>query len=870
MMNRSLVVVLLLLFVGLSCYAENGYHSSGWETCACKKNLFDLRAQLLAKRELKKPPGNGRQYARHRKIDVKHQKIEFTPDFEKRSLTGISTLSFAPIARPLEMISLDAFDLVIEKVESSEAIASWDNDDSRIAIYFEDSIAADQEVTVTLYYSAEPKDGLYFRTEAMGYPKGDDHLWTQGEPEKHRYWFPGYDFPNERFTSEVICHVPEPMTVLSNGTLISDTVNDGLRTVHWHQKKEHVNYLISVIAGYFDKLEDNHGDLELGFFTTPSNFHVAENSFRDTAKILAFMEQEIGREFPWAKYYNVCVADFIAGGMENTSISTLSDRTLFAKESGNLRSSHRLDAHEVAHQWFGDLLTCKDWSNLWLNEGFATYYTHLYEEHKNGRDDLLYGLYRDSQRVLPQTDGKPIYWRGFSDPWEQFDYRAYPKGSWVLHMLRCELGVELYRECVSTYLNRNENTSVETSDLKEAFEDVSGLGLDEFFDQWVYHGGTPILDVKYSWDGRKKQAKLDIKQSQKLSSTVLLFDFQLPIRFITKSGEVIDRKARVQKQSETFAFDLPEVPSVIRIDPDYTILAKVNFKPPTEMLHNQLTLENDMIGRLFATQALAGKKDTKSTERLTKQLADSFYGVRIEAVKALAKQRTPAAFEVLKKAAKNQTDDRVRLEVTRALGQFYSSDSLEVLNQIIESEPNPEIVAAAIGALGKYPYGEVGSLLIAALDRDSFRHQIASSAIRVMRSQGDPDYVNVLHEHLLQSADKFPTRNLGSAFDALAYLAREADPTQKDQVRDFLASQINTPKERLQPMVIKALGTLRDAKAIPILNSFTSASDPIGKAATDAIKAINSDKKQADEVKELRSQLLKLQQQVDQLSKKVK
>lgn len=875
-MNRSLLIasIMMCVFTCLSIQAENEYHSSGWENCACKKNLFDLRSRWNATRKLEKPPGNGRQYARHRIVDVKHQKIEFTPDFKNRNLTGIATVSFAPIARPLESISLDAFDLKVEKVETTEAIDSWDYDDSRIAVYFKDSIPADKEVNVTVHYSAQPKDGLFFRTEAMGYPKGDDHLWTQGEPEKHRYWFPGYDFPNERFTSEVICHVPEAMTVLSNGDLISDTVKDGLRTVHWHQKQEHVNYLISVIAGYFNKLEDKHGELDLAFFTTPSNFDVAENSFRDTAKILDFMEKEIGREFPWAKYYNVCVADFIAGGMENTSISTLSDQTLFSADSGNLRSSHRLDAHEVAHQWFGDLLTCKDWSNLWLNEGFATYYTHLYENHKSGRDDFLYGLYKDNLRVTSQTDGRPIYWRRFSDPWEQFDYRAYPKGSWVLHMLRCELGAELYKKCVKTYLNRNENTAVETSDLKEAFEDVSGLSLDEFFDQWVYHGGTPILDTKYSWDGKKKQAKLEIKQSQKLSASVLLFDFELPVRFVTKSGEVIDRKARVQKQSESFVFDLPEAAAIVRIDPGYTVLAKVNFKPSTELLHNQLAAEGDMMGRLFATQALASKKDSKSVELLAKRLAeDSFYGVRIEAAKSLAKHRTPAAFAVLSKAVEEQKDDRVRIEVTRGLGKFYSSEALKVLKSIIETEANPEIVASAIGALGKYPFDQVNELLMASLNRESYRHQIAVSAIRVLRSQAAPENTAVLLKHLVNSEAKFTTRDFGQVLDSLAYLAREAQAEQKDKVREYLGSQVNTPKEKLRANVIKAMGTLRDPKALPLLSALSSAGDSHDRSATaakDAIKAINGQKKQADEVKDLRSQLLKLQQEVKKLSSKVK
>ena len=873
-MNRSLCLALLFALAVTNSFAGNSYESCGWETCACKKNLYDLRARMQAARKLEKPPGNGRQYARHRIVDVKHQRIEFTPDFDKRSLTGIATITFAPIARPLDQISLDAFDLKVDKVESKHTIDSWDNDDSRIAIVFKKPIPADEQVSVEVHYSAQPQDGLFFRTEAMGYPKGDDHLWTQGEPEKHRYWFPGYDYPNERFTTEVICHVPEAMTVLSNGTLISDKVTDGVRTVHWHQQKEHVNYLVSVIAGHFEKIEDKHGDLPLAFYTTPSHFDVAETSFRDTAKILAFLEAEIGVGYPWAKYYNVCVADFIAGGMENTSISTLTTGTLFSSDSGTLRSSHRLDAHEATHQWFGDLVTCKDWSNLWLNEGFATYYTHLYEAHKNGHDAMLYSLYRDLLNVTGKTDDRPMVWRDFSDPWEQFDFRAYPKGSWVLHMLRSELGPELYRKCVKTYLDRHTNSSVETADLKKAFEDVSGLGLDEFFDQWVFHGGTPHLEVKYSWEGKNKKAKLQVKQTHKRSSKVLLFDFELPIRMITKSGNVINKKVRVQKDNETFSFDLPDSPTIVRIDPDLTVLAKINFTPPTELLHNQLMQKDDAMGRLIATKALAKKKDTKSVELLTQKLNnDSFYGVRIEAAKALAVHRSEAAFKALQQTVSSQEDDRVRIEVVKAIGKFYSEPTLEALKGVATDDKNPEIVAAAIGSLGKYPIDKVSKTLKDSLARESYRHRIAISAIRAMRSQSDLDYVKPLLNHLATSGSKFATRDFGYALDSLAYLAREADTVQRDRVREFLTTHINTPKESLRPPVVKALGTLQDVKSIPILTSLTSLGDDsnkVAKAANEAIRTINGEKKQTQEVKDLRDQLLKLQKQVETLSKKVK
>ncbi len=852
---------------------SNDHSQCGWETCASKQHTWNLRTKLNSLR-YEFPPGNGRQYARDRVVDVKHLRIEISPDFKQRSVAGITSIRFSPIARAIDTIEIDAVDLSIEKVESAKKIADWGHDDKKLSISFSEDLKAGEEVEVTVTYSAQPKNGLYFRTEEMGYPKGDDHFWTQGEPERHRHWFPGYDYPNERFTSEVICHVPEGMTVLSNGQLISEKTENGTSTFHWHQKKEHVNYLISVVAGNLKKLEAKHGDLPLAFYTPPSEFAEAENSFRDTDKILTFLEKEIGVKFPWAKYYNVCVSDFIAGGMENTSITTLTTGTLFSKASENLRSSHRLDAHEATHQWFGDLLTCKDWSHLWLNEGFATYFTHLYEEEKNGRDAMLYGLYKDGEGILRNKDEKPIVWRGYKDPGEQFDYRAYPKGSWVLNMLRGQLGPDLFRKCIRTYVERYRNTNVVSSDLMRVIEELSGRSYDEFFDQWVYHGGEPSLNVVYSWDGKKKQARLSIKQTQKISDKVLLFDFDLPIRFIDEKGKTHNRVVRVRQTSEDFSFTLPDKPKIVRINPDLSVLAEIQFNPTSAMQQAQLESKGDMLGRLLITKKLGGRKDSKSIKQLAAVLGnDSFHGVRIEAAKSLAKTHTDDAFAILKKNI-GQKDARVRKEIVTAIGKFYTPESLIALKEMINNEKNPEITATAISALGKYPEADVLGTLTRVLKRDSFRHGIAGSTIATMRAQGNPAYVPVLKKHLEDSEKKFTTRSFGKALDSLAYLARDSGDAEKTAVREYISSFVNHPKESLRPKAIAALGTLQDTRAIPVVEAFvgTGDSDDNGEseAAEAAITKINSSKKQADEVRDLRKQVSDLQKEIKKLAEKVK
>src|ERR1043166_424048 len=397
-----------------------------------------------------------RKYAPERDVQVLHLALEVTPDFKQRTIGGKTTLRFKTMAKPVQELKLDAVDLNVQTVESTEKVQHYQVAGEKLVITFAAPIPADKEAAVTITYSAEPKQGLYFRTPEMGYKQGDTHLFSQGEAIQARHWYPCLDSPNMKATSEVTCHVPEGMTVISNGRLVSESKDaaTGLVASHWSQEKPHANYLITLVAGYLKKLEDKAGTVPLAFYTPPSEIQYAQTSFRTTKEIMEFFNQEIGVPYPWPKYDQVCVNDFVAGGMENTSATTLTDRTLCTDDTENIHSSDSLVAHEMAHQWFGDLVTCKDWSHIWLNEGFATYYDALFDGHKNGRDAMLYGMYGNARQILgAANDTNAIVRRTYDSPDSMFDFLAYPKGGWVLHMLRSQLGEEVLRtELVSDHV----------------------------------------------------------------------------------------------------------------------------------------------------------------------------------------------------------------------------------------------------------------------------------------------------------------------------------------------------------------------------------------------------------------------------------
>lgn len=813
-----------------------------------------------------------RKYAPDRPIDIQHVSIDATPDFVRRTVATTTAIRFRPFNEPVTQLRLDAVDLTVESVRSDAGVQSYHSTGNEIVITFDRPIAVGTESTVTITASAEPAKGLYFRTPEMGYKPGDTHLFTQGEPIEARHWYPCFDAPNEKFTSEVICRVPDGMIALSNGILVSQEkdATSGLVVFRWLQDKPHVNYLISLVAGYFKKIEDRYNDVAMAFYTPPSQINEAIHSFRDTKDMMAFFEKEIGVPYPWAKYDQVCVQDFVAGGMENTSVTTLADRTLHTADTENIVSSQGLVAHELAHQWFGNLVTCKDWSHLWLNEGFATYYAHLYDGYKNGRDTLLYGLYNDANRFIDRPDdNKPIVFRGYDSPTEQFSYLAYPKGSWVLHMLRSQLGEELFRRCVKTYLERHQYQNVVTEDLNAVVEELSGRSFDPFFDQWVYHAHHPELGVQYSWDSKAKLAKISIAQNQKLSPDVLLFRFPLTIRFKLKDGTTVDHQILVKEKAEDFYFPLASAPEIVRVDPEFTLLAKTRLDLPDPMLHAQLADTTDVIGRLRAVEQLGAKKSQSAVAKLKGALQnDPFYGVRVHAAQALRKIHSDEAFAALADSL-DQSDARVRHEVINAVAGFYRDDAFQLLQRHLNKERNPAINARALQGISSYFKSEVNTLLLEFLDRPSYRNSLGDAAIRAMRAQDDARYLTPIQEALEKRATEFTTAGIAEGLNALAYLAR--NESDKSAVREFICRYVNDPRRRVQLAALSGLGTLQDLKAIPLLETFAGADkdSPQRRSAESALAELRDARKPSVELGNLRNEVLELQKANRELKKEL-
>ena len=828
--------------------------------------------------------GGSLHYAPDRQVDVTHIKLDVTPDFDQEDVQVVARLSFAPLRKPLKSLRLDGIDLEVTEVVGSQAVADFDASAEHVTIIFDEPIELGQDAWVEITYSAQPTKGLYFRTPKMGYPETDTHLWTQGEPHEARHWFPCFDYPNERSSSEIICHVPKSMTVLSNGKLIDESIDGKTKTVHWKQEKPHANYLICLVAGHFEKLEKSHRDVPLAFFSQPSIAAHAKNSFRDTPDIMAFFEQEIGVPFPWDKYYQVTIRDFMWGGMENTSLTTLTHKTIFSDETENIHSSRGLDAHEMAHQWFGDYVTCKDWSHLWLNEGFATFYTHLFKGHASGKDEMLYGLYKDARgRILTQAkDTRPIVYKEYASAGEQFDYRSYPKGSWVLHMLRSQLGPELYRKCIKTYLERHALSPVTTSDLSRVIEEVSGQSFDRFFDQWVYRPRFPDIAVTYSWDEKKKQIHVAVKQTHETNKNVKLFEFPTTLRFHV-GGEIVDHDIEVNERQHDFYFSLDDEPEIVRFDPHYTLLGQINVAQssrggkPIEMLAAQLRNDDDVMGRLLAVAELSGQPGRKKKAKAAKLLGtvlknDRFWGVRVEAAKALRKLGNDASYAALTDNL-DQSNAKVRYAVVSALGKTYRPETLVKLKKLYADESNPAIRSSIVKAMGKFDIKETQPVVKQALASDTFREEELSAGIAALRAQNNPALRGALQKALADRGDDMGAYAFGKGLSALAQLTRTARGSKKKNAgrkratREFIESYLDHPKSIVKMSAITALGELGDSTAASVLESFSDdRDDRIAKVADEALKKLREEKPFVpSEIAELRKTIAELKDDYDEL-----
>ncbi|MEE9225213.1 MAG: M1 family aminopeptidase [Bacteroidota bacterium] len=454
--------------------------------------------------------------------------------------------------------------------------------------------------------------------------------------------------------------------------------------------------------------------------------------------MVEFFSQKIGYVYPWEKYAQVTIADFMWGGMENTSATTLNDKSaVFDKRAELDRSSRGLIAHELAHQWWGDLITCKDWRHLWLNEGFATYFEALHQEYRLGTDEFAYNTYRDQRAAISsdKTSGrKPIV------SVNSFRANLFERGAMVLHMLRFVLGDELFWKAIRHYAHQYQYRSVETNDFKLAIEESTGQNLSWFFDQWIYKAGYPEFEVTSHWDESARSITLSIKQVQKIDSLTNIFRTPLDIEITTASGARTHRVLISEKQEE-FTIPVDSKPLLVVFDKGNWILKEVRFPRSRKELIYQLRSSGDAVERLTALEQLRSDSDAVSTGasfRVFRDvvLSDPFWAVRMEAVNAIGRMTIPEAEDALIEAYKDQKS-KVRQAVVNNLSRFPGQRVRNFLRQAMEEDPSYVVNADALKAYAKVDSASAYDVAVSHLKTPSYDNGVCNAALSVLASLED-------------------------------------------------------------------------------------------------------------------------------------
>jgi len=806
-------------------------------------------------------PGDKPKYPRDRVVDIKHVRLDVALDLDAKRIGGRVAHTFVPLNDGLTSLELDAVELQIGAVRSAEGKAlAHGQSEGRLRIDLGTALRAGQEETVVVEFSGSPRRGLYFIGPDEAYPHKRLEAWTQGEDEDSRHWFPCYDYPNEMATSELHVSVREPFIVISNGELrgVESGPSAGQRTFHWHQDIPHVTYLTSIVAGEFSELRDGWDGIPILNYVPVGREEDGREVFKNTPDMMQLFSEKTGIRYPYAKYSQVFVQDFIFGGMENVSATTLTDMALLDKRARLDNDADALLAHEIAHQWFGDLLTCRDWSHGWLNEGFATFMELSYQEHSKGRDEFLYSLRLEMDSYLSEAGSyrRPIVTNVYHRPMDLFDRHLYEKGGVVLNMLRVYLGDDLFWKAIRHYAASRRGTNVITADLQRAIEEATGRNLDWFFDQWVYGAGHPQLSGSYAWDDAARTAKLSLKQTQSGDKVTEAFRLPLRLDFKLEDGSWSSSRVEMTEREQAFYVPLPSKPRFLRLDGE--VLYTLELERPAETLRAQLAEDDNVLGRVEAARALGKKSDKDAIAALGKAAReDKFWGVQAEAAKALGSIRSNAALDELIASA-GVPHPKARRAVLRALGEFRDERAAEALRRVVErGDESYYAEAAATAALGKTRSQAAFEALRRSLDKDSQNDVIRAAAFEGFGSLRDTRAVPIAMEWSRYGG---PPYARGQAAAALGKLGLVAPEHEKEDIIDHLVRLLDDPWLRTQRAAIDALEELKATKALPHLEQLVTRAldDRIVRAARVAIQKIREGADKGEEVKKLREEVDKL------------
>jgi aminopeptidase N len=762
-------------------------------------------------------------YARARDYDLQHSRIALRFDLEQKEVLGDVTHSLSILRDDTSKIWFDSVGLTIQSVTVNKSPTHFETTADKLIVPLPGVAKIGDKFEVAIRYEGKPTKGMYFVLPDKDYPDRPKQIWTQGESEDTRYYLPTYDYPNDRLTTETILTVPASWITVSNGKLISvSDAGNGLKTWTWRESVPSSTYLITVVAGEFDEKKDSWRGMPVTYYAPKGRGDRLLVNYSRTPAMIDLFSKRLGVDYPWEKYAQVMVDDFVAGGMENSSATTNTSSSLnHAKIAAELYTGEDgLISHELGHQWFGDLVTCKDWGDIWLNEGFATFMETVWTESHYGKDIADMDRWLAAMQWFGNADlfNKPIVRHDFEDS-SEFDGNAYTKGGWVLYMLRHQLGEDAFYRGLKHYLEVNRGKNVVTADLAKAIEESSHTNVDQFFSQWLYGAGAPKFDLGYSYDNDKHQVALTVKQTQKVEGRVGIFRVPADVEITTSSGPKL-YSITVSKPEEIFTFPASSAPHMVLFDKGGNVLKTAEFhKEKKEWLY-QLKNAAEVADRDDAAFALGKlKNDEDIVSALGTALRnDKALGVRFSAADMLGKLGGTAASKQLLDALDEMTQFGVRARIVTALGNLKDDPTVVArLTAIAKDDHSYRARAAALQALGKLKSPGALAILEAAASGDSPDGYLRDAALRALGPLGDDKAVPVLEQW---SAPGKPIESRTAAIRSLASLDKS-----NREITKQIAGYLSEPHFPVRMAAIYSLGGRGDATAVPALEALLKSGD---------------------------------------------
>jgi aminopeptidase N len=701
---------------------------------------------------------------RVRTYRLQHQTTTVRFDWPRHAVVGTTTLTIAglPGAAPLSNPVIDAGDMTFKSVATGATPLKYDYDGRALTVHLATPLRSGEQTSITIEYDgANRSKGAYFRP-------AKHIVWTQGETEDTHYWVPTYDFPNDKETWEFYIWTAKGERALSNGHLAgSRTVGDSIEW-HWILEKPAPTYLMTAVVGNYTVLQDKPWrNVPVGYWTYLDSIDAAWRGFAKTPQAVDVFSRKTGVPYPWNKYDQIVIPEFQYGGMENVTATSQNDAEILHPSSAEPQAnSVGLMAHELGHQWYGDLLTTRDWADVWLNEGFATFMEQLFREEDLGVDEAAIDRLGAQEQALDadRRARRPIVWNKWTnDPIEMFfTGHIYQKGATVIQMLRHQLGDDLFWKAMNRYTTANAYGNVVTADLQKAFEETTGKSYKTFFDQWVYGAGFPVFQVSSLYDRAAGRLVISAREVQPRDSLTGFFDADVDVEARTDSG-IVRFVVPVRNGTGEAGTNLKAPPRSIRWNRGKWILGLTDFPRSTAMLRYQLLNDDDVLGRIEAVDLLALRpaEQPALSALIASTRNDRLWSVRARAVDAIgvwgsdpsratiAPMRTVVAALL---AATRDHDARVRQEAVTALGRLTLSgsparDAILRLHEVARMDPNLIVRGAALASdirLEKNAALPLAKQLMAA---DVWRNVIRTSAINALNAVGTPEALQLAQQY---------------------------------------------------------------------------------------------------------------------------